>query len=158
MGLVLIVAFAIFALAALAQYFLAATGLPGGTEGLVGVLVICSLFLCAGGFIFTSAAASPQFLRVDAQGLTFLYAGGRADSVLWDKPSLRIHIERTTGFVRHGQARPALAVVIGGRPSRRFLTPQACDALVRQAAAAGLRVLEEPSSFRGFTKVVITSR
>lgn len=152
-SLAMSVMFACLAAIALAAYFLYRGLLSGGN--LAGGMAICAIFAVAGSAFYIKTGPGPESLRVDQQGLTFVYESGRTERISWTRPGLQLRIEKTSGFVRRGVPRPAMAVVIGGTPSRKYITLAALEEITQQASSAGLNVSEEASEFPGFTRVTV---
>lgn len=152
-SLAMVIIFVCLAAIAIGAFYLSPGLLAGGN--LVGGMVLCCFFVVAGSSFYIRTGPGPDSIRVDPQELTFRYESGRMERIPWSKPGLRIRIEKTSGLVRRGIPRPAMAVVIGGFPSRKYITLEALDEVTRQASAVGLSVSEEASSFPGFSRVMI---
>lgn len=155
-GIAMIVVFAVIAGLVLWAYYLTPSGLSGGVHDLIAGLVICAFFMVAGGLFSIIATPVPTRVGVDSDGITMIYEAGRVERFLWADTTLHLRFERTQGMLRRGVMGPPLAILMGGRPPRRYLSVEAFNEVVRQARANGLDVQDEPSSFPGFTRTVIS--
>lgn len=155
MGLVMVSVFVFFALFALAWHF-AQLGQPIPLVSLVGLLAACAFFIVAGIFIAVSTTPGPTSVEVDAQGFTFTFSGGRIEQIRWSDPRLKVRLSKTDGTMHRGIPRPPMGVVLGGYPSRKYLTLEAFDEIVRRAEAQGLVVDRAPSPTPGWTRFTIT--
>lgn len=153
-GMVLVFAFVVSL--ALWEFYLSPSGLPGGDRGLTGILLASAFFITAGTYIATLATAVPHSVEINSDGFALSYPGARVERIMWADPGLRLRFERTEGITRRGLKGPPMAVLMGGRPPRRYLSPAVFNELARQARANGLRVQEEPSPYPGFTRTVIS--
>ena len=130
-------------------------GFAGWPAAQTMVLVDFSLLSGVSAFILLAAGAPPLSVEVSPTGVVFEFKGHRTWRVAWADPKLSFRVSRTDGTLQHGVLPPQLIVVMGRFARRNYLTREAYDEILRQAALLRLRVDDVPGPRPGWFRTTI---
>jgi hypothetical protein len=156
MGAVAVAFFTFLAAYAIVGYYIIHGGYSGWSESSSLALVIPLFFLSVGVYLIKITGPGEDYVNVDDRGLSFVRPSGSSRFLGWADLRFRLRMQLTNGLDRHGSRSTPMIFVAGRFPAQTYITQEAYEAILRQAAAKGLTASTGPSKLvSGWSETVI---
>ena len=156
LGVAMAALFGFVTILAVAGYYIVHAGFSGWTAGSSAALVIPLFFFATALFLIGATGPDYDYLEVDSRGLAWIQSNGKELRRPWSQPQFVLTFQLTNGMTRRGVPAEPMISARPGFGRQLYVTREAYDAVVREAAEQGLGVRTGPSALvTGWSTTVI---